>query len=184
MANLMGACATKQNFEVIQADDTVVRDVGYTLSVLDPDGTSAKTLRVTFDAASPPAGTPQVEPLGACCTGAPCNNCQEVLLSQCDPQNWLGAGTTCAEFGDACPHACGDPSMDGDCDGDVDQDDFARFQLCFSGSSPNTYPTGLNCYCYDKGSDSPDNDIDSLDFDAFQICASGPNVPANPTCDD
>ncbi len=104
-------------------------------------------------------------------------------MSQCDPRNWLGAGTTCAEYGNMCPHVCADPAMDSDCDGDVDHDDFALFQLCYSGNG-NNYPTGLHCDCFDKGSDSPDNDIDSLDFDAFQTCASGPNVPANATCDD
>ncbi|UCD28927.1 MAG: hypothetical protein JSV03_00125 [Planctomycetota bacterium] len=183
MANIMGACGDVQNFEVIQADNTVVRDVGYSLTVTNPDASSPGNLDTTWDAASPP-GLPRPEPTGACCTGTPCNSCVEVPLSQCDPRNWLGAGTTCAEYGDVCPHACDDPSMDGDCDGDVDQDDFALFQRCYSDDG-NNYPVGLNCQCFDKGGDSPDdNDIDSFDFDAFQSCASGPDVPADSECDD
>jgi hypothetical protein len=199
---------------------TVIGDVGYRLTITtdgagQPGGVPGE-LSDTMDACSPPA-PPGPEPTGACCTGS---NCQEVLLSQCDPQNWMGAGTVCGQYPcpgegacctpctgtcrhafeqdctspevwqgmgticqeDICMGVCGDPSMDGDCDGDVDQDDFAKFQRCYSGDGTN-YPAGLNCVCFDKGSDSPDGDIDSLDFDAFQICASGPNVPADVCCD-
>jgi len=68
--------------------------------------------------------------------------------------------------------------FDADIDGDVDQDDFAKFQACYSGSGNSV--TG-DCICSD---DDGDTDVDDDDFTAFQACASGPNVPANPACDD
>ncbi|MHC4442262.1 MAG: hypothetical protein ACYTA5_06660, partial [Planctomycetota bacterium] len=89
-----------------------------------------------------------------------------------------------------CELPCNTPFADTDEDGDVDQDDFATFQLCYSGSLPNTY--GLNpsyCACFDRGDDAPagDGDIDASDFDKFKDCASGPNIPvtpaSNPSCD-
>ncbi|MHC4672682.1 MAG: hypothetical protein ACYTBZ_09375, partial [Planctomycetota bacterium] len=188
LTNIGGACDCPQNLMCIQSDDTLAHDLGYYLSescnypglgscVRHYGDNSCVLRKVHADAASPPP-PPEPEPTGACCTGTPCNNCVEVPLSQCDPLNWLGAGTTCEDYGHMCPQSCGNPTMDGDCDGDVDQGDFALFQRCYSGNN-NNYPIGMNCDCFDKGNDSPDNDIDSLDFDAFQSCASGPNVPTD-----
>jgi len=182
VSNNMGACDCVQNFMCIQTDDAVVGDVGYTLNVTDPDGTSSGPLNDTWDAASPPV-TPVTEPTGACCKPGGCQD--GVLLSACDPRYWLGAGTTCTEYGGQCPVVCNEISVDEDGDLDVDQDDFAIFQLCYSGDG-TPYPSDPdNCKCFDLGSDDPDGDgdIDHLDFDVFENCASGPDVPATVGCD-
>jgi hypothetical protein len=78
-----------------------------------------------------------------------------------------------------CPNP--DVRFDSDNDGDVDQDDFAAFQLCLTG--PND-PGGLfDCSCKCMKGDA-DADIDDEDLGAFEDCASGPDVPADVTCDD
>jgi len=78
----------------------------------------------------------------------------------------------------AVPVCQNDPFADADGDSDVDQDDFAKFQLCYTGGSGGV-PDG--CVCFDQ---DEDDDIDDDDFTAFQNCASGPYVPANTACDD
>ncbi|UCD27616.1 MAG: hypothetical protein JSV03_10930 [Planctomycetota bacterium] len=86
-----------------------------------------------------------------------------------------------------CTPACNDPFADHDEDGDVDQDDFAEFQLCYTGDGD---PGGIfdpdNCKCFDKEPSGGDDDVDENDFNPFQNCAatSGPKVPADITCDD
>lgn len=74
--------------------------------------------------------------------------------------------------------ACNDPAADFDNDGDVDQEDAAMLQLCFTGPSGTMLP---GCECFD---DDGNNLITTTDVSAFEECASGPNVPANPACDD
>lgn len=76
---------------------------------------------------------------------------------------------------------CGDPWVDIDRDGDVDQVDFAGLQACFTGG------TGLGglldplaCACFDFDSDQ---DVDEQDNSVFDRCSSGPGVPADPCCD-
>ncbi|GMU23794.1 MAG: hypothetical protein AMXMBFR13_38720 [Phycisphaerae bacterium] len=66
---------------------------------------------------------------------------------------------------------------DYDHDGDVDQEDFGHFQLCYTGSGvsqedPNCWNALLD------GDDAVDGD----DFDVFQRCSNGPSVPADPGC--
>ena len=82
---------------------------------------------------------------------------------------------------ESAPLPCANPDLrfDADGDGDVDQDDFAVLQACYTGAS-GTYacPT---CRCLNADTDS---DIDSDDLEAFEQCASGPDVPAEVTCDD
>ncbi|MGQ9652302.1 MAG: hypothetical protein ACUVXJ_19595 [Phycisphaerae bacterium] len=85
---------------------------------------------------------------------------------------------------------CGDPVFDvaGDSglelvgDGDVDQQDFAFFQSCYTGTGG---ASGLfdrsRCGCLDGDGDG---DIDGDDFARFEQCASGPGIPAEPQCDD
>jgi hypothetical protein len=94
-----------------------------------------------------------------------------------------GNGTTCVNS-DCEFQVCHDPFADADGDGDVDQDDFARFQMCFTGDATGdtlgTYPP-QNCACFDTDGDG---DVDGTDFTAFQDCASGPGIPADTTCDD
>jgi plastocyanin len=66
---------------------------------------------------------------------------------------------------------------DFDQDGDVDQDDFAHFQRCYTGDGvPLTDP---DC----AGADlEGDGDVDLNDFNIFFTCISGANVPADPAC--
>ena len=76
--------------------------------------------------------------------------------------------------------------FDWDADEDVDQDDFARFQQCYTGEGD---PDGLYdhdaCRCMNSDRLSePVLDIDQYDFEAFHACASGPVVDAAVECDD
>ena len=83
-----------------------------------------------------------------------------------------------------CSNPCpNDPYADVDGDGDVDQDDFAEFQACYTGSGE--FELSLSCACFNRDNwDSGDTDVDDADFTAFQNCASGPNVPVTASCDD
>ncbi len=62
---------------------------------------------------------------------------------------------------------------DADQDGDVDQDDFAQFQACYSGDYDYTTPPE-NCICFDPDESGK---IDADDFAAFTSCATGPGIP-------
>ncbi len=64
------------------------------------------------------------------------------------------------------------PFADADHDYDVDMTDFARYQLCYSGTQP--VPPG--CAYMDR---DLNNKIDKADFDAFKLCATGPAVLFN-----
>ena len=88
---------------------------------------------------------------------------------------------------------CNSPYADTDTDGDVDQDDFAVLQICYTGTGIGSVPEEpAYCRCMDRpGWNSqfqepipPDGDIDEGDIAAFESCASGPGVPADHTCDD
>jgi hypothetical protein len=62
-------------------------------------------------------------------------------------------------------------------DGDVDLEDFAHLQLCFSGVDvPQTEPE-----CLDAHLDG-DTDVDSADAGLLQGCLSGPGVYASSSC--
>jgi hypothetical protein len=114
----------------------------------------------------------------ACCGDALCEGAETITNCANDcgpPPPWLD---------------CNNPFADTDGDGDVDQDDFSTFQLCYTGSGNGPISTSPGyCKCLDWGDDdidqTPDydDDIDHFDFSAFQDCASGPNVPADPCCD-
>ena len=96
------------------------------------------------------------------------------------------------EVGDACddcpntppnypavgPDGCSRPILgDSDADGDVDQQDFGHFQMCYSGSGePQPEPS-----CQDAILDG-DEDVDLGDFAIFQACISGANQPASQSC--
>jgi hypothetical protein len=71
---------------------------------------------------------------------------------------------------------------DVDRDGDVDHQDFAVFQRCFTGPDDllGELSTGV-CQLFDGDEDA---DVDEEDFVLFDACVSGPEVPADPTCDD
>ncbi|MHC4445830.1 MAG: COG1470 family protein [Planctomycetota bacterium] len=86
-------------------------------------------------------------------------------------------------IGSLIPNFCNRPFADADNDGDTDQDDFAKFQLCYSGNNV-AHPDTPECRCFNQEGD--DNDVDDTDFGEFQNCASGPNIPVNnvthPSC--
>ncbi|MHC4445717.1 MAG: hypothetical protein ACYTF1_07675 [Planctomycetota bacterium] len=73
---------------------------------------------------------------------------------------------------------CNNPFADADGDTDVDQDDFAEFQVCYTGTAGGiaTNPA-YDCSCFDRDSNS---DVSDPDFTEFQKCASGPNIEATP----
>jgi len=64
---------------------------------------------------------------------------------------------------------------DADRDLDVDQDDFAVFQRCYTGPDNPPLPTGPGyCFCFDR---LDDKDVDEADYSAFEACATGPGIP-------
>lgn len=65
-----------------------------------------------------------------------------------------------------------------DDDGDVDHEDFGRFQACYSGSG--VPQNNVNCIIARLDGDE---DVDLDDFAIFQACYSGPGIAANPQCD-
>ena len=83
---------------------------------------------------------------------------------------------------EAGPSPCANPDLrfDADGDGDVDQDDFAAFQSCYTGTGAGGYDCDA-CRCMNSDGDL---DIDEDDYIAFEDCASGPDAPADVSCDD
>ena len=69
---------------------------------------------------------------GACCvqTGENAGTCTNDMLEADCTGVWHGAGTTCETSVACCPM----PFADADHDGDVDQDDFGAFQVCYTGT--------------------------------------------------
>lgn len=66
---------------------------------------------------------------------------------------------------------------DFDRDGDVDQEDFAHLQTCFSGPGlAQTDPACFNARLDD------DHDVDADDFSLFQACFGGPGIWVDPEC--
>ncbi len=96
---------------------------------------------------------------------------------------WQGPGTDCATAG--CTLCSGlNPFADIDGDADVDQEDFALLQQCYSGSGVAHPTADAFCSCLDRGADIPgDGDIDNYDVSAFENCTSGPGIPADACCD-
>ena len=66
---------------------------------------------------------------------------------------------------------------DFDDDGDVDADDLAHFQTCWTG--PHTGPPTPEC---DSADLDGDDDVDQSDFGRFQRCLSGDQAPPPPDC--
>lgn len=66
---------------------------------------------------------------------------------------------------------------DFDCDRDVDQENFGRFQTCFSG--PGIVQEAPPCL---GARLDEDEDVDQDDFAIFQDCMSGANITADPDC--
>ncbi len=113
------------------------------------------------------------------------DNCPAIRNVDQADEDHDGVGTAC----DACagtaagtpvnPEGC--PAVwlraDMDRDGDVDQEDFGRFQLCLSlGSVPSSPDWCERADMNDNGS------IDDVDFNLFQRCWSGANRVADTSC--
>lgn len=80
-------------------------------------------------------------------------------------------------------NCCGAIAADFDDDGDVDADDFAFLQLCFTGQNGGILlPPGIDCSCADLDKDQLD--VDQTDLTYFELCASGPGIPAEIGCAD
>jgi hypothetical protein len=115
-------------------------------------------------------------PNGACCvkTGFGTGTCSEI--SQDDCQNaggtWNGPGSVCGVNNANCDF-CPTPFADADEDGDVDHDDFAVFQRCYTGPGGGV---PAECRCLDRFVDIPAG-IDDDDLVQFTNCVTGPEVP-------
>jgi hypothetical protein len=98
--------------------------------------------------------------------------------------NLAAQGYTCLSttIGPPAPE-CPNPRYDADRDGDVDQLDFAAFQLCYTASYGGV-GAGCDCFDWNPAMGQGDGDVDVEDWGLFELCASGPGVPANPLCDD
>jgi alkaline phosphatase len=113
----------------------------------------ADTIQLVYDAASLPVGT-YVAHLTISSPGVP-NSPQLFTVSlQVDPV-----------------------PADVDGDGDVDQEDYARVQLCLAGSET----VGPECQFADL---NRDHRVDGGDVGLFARCLSGPGLPVIPTCAD
>lgn len=75
---------------------------------------------------------------------------------------------------------CGDPFADINGDTDVDMDDYARFQRCFTGFGNTGAFNAEDCNCLDRDND---DDVDEVDFQAFMNCATRSGVAADAGCD-
>ncbi len=117
---------------------------------------------------------------GACCLpDATCLDVADEAACTLAGGIFHGVCTTCATT--ACPLVCSLPFADADEDGDVDSDDFAAFQRCFTGPAGSV---STDCRCFDRPeNDSPDGDVDVNDYLKFRACQSGATVPADPQCE-
>jgi hypothetical protein len=66
---------------------------------------------------------------------------------------------------------------DVDHDGDVDQEDFAVLQLCYTGSGFEGDLGSCGIFDHSSSGSGTDGSIDSFDVQAFNDCATGPGIP-------
>jgi hypothetical protein len=117
----------------------------------------------------------EIQCSGACCVPGP-QVCIDTDPGSCTSQHgrFNGLGSTCAAVGASCEPI---PFADADRDEDVDQEDFAVLQNCFSGTVAYTNPA---CAIFDRDlNGAGDGDVDSDDMAAFEKCATGPGVLFN-----
>ncbi len=107
---------------------------------------------------------------GACCR--PTGECvvESSLACAADGGNFGGTGST--ECRNCCPRGQW-LWADADVDGDIDHDDYGKFQACFTGGA---LPVPAGCECLDR---VPGDGINGADFTAFKACVTGPSVPYN-----
>ncbi len=121
------------------------------------------------------ATIPGLASQGGCCNHHTLS-CTITFPGDCAAQGgeFLGAEVPCTK---CCPL----PFSDGDLDGDVDMDDFARFQACLTAGPLGGGPAvQAGCECWDANGDDA---IDDNDFvHGFINCGNGPDVPADPNC--
>ncbi len=116
-----------------------------------------------FRGSSTSCGTTTCE--GACCLGF--QACEQADYGAC-AGDFAGIGVSCEAA--ACPCTTSTHIWaDADRDGDLDIDDFAVFQICFTGPGGGV-PAG--CSCFDRSFSDPSG-IDTDDFVAFENCATG-----------
>ncbi len=92
------------------------------------------------------------------------------LACAADGGNFGGTGST--ECRNCCPRGQW-LWADADVDGDIDHDDYGKFQACFTGGA---LPVPAGCECLDR---VPGDGINGADFTAFKACVTGPSVPYN-----
>jgi hypothetical protein len=120
------------------------------------------------------------------CDDPDCRDAQVCLVEICDDGiDNTGNGLIDCEDPQCFDHPaclCNTPWADADGDGDVDHDDFAIFQRCYTGPGGGI-PTidEYACSCFDR---NDDGSIDQQDFIAFKDCAGGPDLPPAPGCED
>jgi hypothetical protein len=134
----------------------------------------------------PLAANPQQEDTDGDGTADACDNCPAASNPGQEDLDQDGVGDAC----DACPGTVPGAVVDGqgcptpipgdfDADGDVDIEDFGRFQACLRGPSiPQNDPPCLEARL-DTG-----QDVDQDDMVIMLRCLSGPQVPADPNCAD
>ncbi len=121
------------------------------------------------------------QPPGACCVADPTGEGDYCVdeFDQDTCENALGGTfrgnfTTCVDPDILC---CPKPFADADGDLDVDQRDFAVFQLCLGETAP--FASSV-CECFNRDDTGASQDlIDGMDFAEFKACTTGPDVPMN-----
>ncbi len=109
--------------------------------------------------------------VGACCHTS--GTCEEKLPEDCVAPGDIHAGPNTQCSSTIC---CGRDSFvwaDADADGDVDADDFGRFQGCYTGPD-GPMPSDIECECFDR---DHDDHVDGADYLEFVRCTTGADVP-------
>jgi hypothetical protein len=113
---------------------------------------------------------------GSCCHNN--GTCTLELPETCQAagDQFGGSNTTCATA-TCCSHGTY-VWADADADGDVDAEDFAKFQRCYTGPEASM-SSDLKCKCFDRP--TSDNHVDNGDYLEFVNCETGAGVPWSPS---